>query len=156
MSHAENRSPADLGRLLAERRARDRISLRDAAEQIGVSFNTLARVEKGRIPDVQTFQRISEWLGVSPADFFQSRARTVESTPDVIASHLSADPALTDEAADKIANIVSELYGALARRTGTTAVHLRSARTLPADAAIKLAHLVEQMRRSLEKEDAVR
>ena len=156
MKRSEPLSPSDLGRLLAERRARDRVSLRDAAEKMGLSFNTLARVEKGRVPDVQTFQRIAEWIGLSPADFFQAEAHRVESTPDAIASHLSADPALTDEAADKIASIVTELYGALARRTGTTAVHLRSARALPADAAVRLADLVEQMNRSLEREHAAR
>jgi transcriptional regulator with XRE-family HTH domain len=149
-------APGDLGRLLRERRRRDGLSLREAAQDVGVSFNTLARIEKGHIPDVGTFQRIAEWVGVPPAAFFHPERRSSESTPDIVAHHLRADPALTDEAAERIAGIVSELYSTLARSTATTAVHLRSARALRADAAVRLADLIVQMQRRLEHEDAAR
>lgn len=149
-------TPADLGRLLRERRQHDELSLRDAADEIGVSFNTLARIEKGYVPDVATFQRIADWVGVSPAEFFSPQRQRSESTPAVIASHLSGDPALSDESAERIARIVDELYSVLAQRGATAAVHLRSSRALRADAAVRLAHVVVKMCESLEQEDAAR
>jgi len=152
----ESLTPRDLGRLLRERRQRDGLSLREAAEDVGISFNTLARIEKGHVPDVGTFQRLAEWVGVPPGAFFGPERRRSESTPDIVASHLRADPALTDEASMRISSIVSELYSTLARSADTTAVHLRSARTLRADAAVRLANLIEDMQRALEQEDAAR
>jgi hypothetical protein len=92
-----------------------------------------------------------------PAEaFFHTQHRRSISTPDVIASHLRADPALSDEASRRISGIVSELYSTLARGTDTTAIHLRSARALRADAAVRLADLIVQMQRTLEQEDAAR
>lgn len=149
-------TPRDLGRLLRERRRRDGLSLRQAAQDVGVSFNTLARIEKGHVPDLGTFQRIAEWVGVPPGAFFHPQPRRSESTPDIVANHLRADPALTDEAAQRIASIVSDLYSALARSTATTAIHLRSARALRADAAVRLADLIVQMQCKLEQENAAR
>jgi transcriptional regulator with XRE-family HTH domain len=132
------------------------MSLRDAADQVGISFNTLARIEKGRVPDVATFQRLAEWIGISPGEFFRPQQPRSQSTPGVIAAHLTADPALSDEAAGRIAAIVDELYGALARRDATMAVHLRSGRALPADAAVRLADIVVSMQHALEREDGAR
>lgn len=149
-------TPRDLGRLLRERRRRDGLSLREAAEDVGVSFNTLARIEKGHVPDVGTFQRIAEWVGVTPGAFFRPERRRSGSTPDIVANHLRADPALSDEAAERIVGIVSELYSALARSTATTAMHLRSSRALRADAAVGLADLIVQMQCKLEQENAAR
>jgi len=149
-------TPRDIGRLLRERRRRDGLSLREAAEDVGVSFNTLARIEKGHVPDVGTFQRIAEWVGVTPGAFFGPERRRSESTPDIVANHLRADPALSDEAAERIVGIVSELYSALTHRTATTAIHLRCARALRADAAVRLADLIVQMQCKLEEENAAR
>src|SRR4051812_6665104 len=44
-----------------ERERRGRLSLRAAAEQADVPFNTLARVEKGDLPDLANFRRIVAW-----------------------------------------------------------------------------------------------
>ena len=141
----------DLGRLLRERRKRDSLSLRQAAIEIGISFNSLARIERGRVPDVATFKRLAEWIGVSPAACFEPRQDRVTPTPAAIAAHLSADPALTEEAAERIAAIVEELYGTLVRRDTAAAFHLRAARALRTDAAALLADLIEGMQRALEQ-----
>ncbi len=146
----------DLGRLLRERRRRDGLGLRKAAAEIGISFNSLARIERGRVPDVATFKRLAEWLGVSPAAFFEPQQERVTPTPAAIAAHLSADPALTEEAAERIAAIVEELYGTLARRDTAAAFHLRAARALRTDAAALLADLIETMQRALEQRHGAR
>ena len=58
-----------LGALVAGRREKDGLNLREAAELAGVSFNTLSRVERGHTPDLNSFRKIVDWLGV-PADRF--------------------------------------------------------------------------------------
>ena len=56
-----------LGAMVRERRARR--TLREVAGEIGIGPATLLRVESGRIPDVGTFGKICQWLGVDPGDF---------------------------------------------------------------------------------------
>lgn len=59
-----------IGRLIAyvrEERTRRRLSLRGAADESGIPFATLARIEHGRAPDLLTFRRLVLWLRI-PAD----------------------------------------------------------------------------------------
>jgi transcriptional regulator with XRE-family HTH domain len=132
-----------------ERERRGRLSLRAAAEQAEVPFNTLARVEKGDLPDLANFRRIVEWLGVAPERFFQPPQIRTENTPEVIAYHLARDPNLTDAAAEKIAGLVRELYTNLATADQGVRVHLRAAATFTPEAARKLGHLLEQIQARL-------
>lgn len=133
----------------AERQRRGRLSLRAAAEQAEVPFNTLARVEKGDLPDLANFRRIVDWLGLPPERFFQPPHIRTENTPDVIAYHLARDPNLTDAAAEKIAGLVRELYTNLAGINRGMRVHLRAAATFDPEASRKLAGLLEQMQSKL-------
>ena len=139
----------DLGPLVANERRRRGLSLRDAAKDVGVPFNTLARVERGHLPDLAKFKRLVEWAGVDAAQFFEPRERTV-TTPEVVAQHLQTDPNLSDGAAERIAGLVADLYQALAQPRQVTAAHLRAARTLRPDAARAMGSLVADL------QDAVR
>jgi len=140
-----------LGRLVrSERLKRGRLSLRAAAEQAEVPFNTLARVEKGDLPDLANFRRIVDWLGLPPERFFQPPRIRTEYTPEVIAHHLARDPNLTDAAAEKIAGLVRELYTSLAGTQRPIRVHLRAAATFKPEASRKLSNLLEQMQQKLE------
>ena len=56
-----------LGVLVRERRGARK--LRETAAEIGIGPATLLRVEAGRIPDLVTFGKICQWLGVDPATF---------------------------------------------------------------------------------------
>ena len=60
---------ADLGAVLKARRRQKRLSLRDLHELTGVSVNTLSRVERGHVPDLENFRRIVDWLD-EPAERF--------------------------------------------------------------------------------------
>ena len=62
---------SDLGRLVLAERTRRGMSLRDAALAIGIPFNTLARVEKGHVPDLPKFKRLVEWCGADIKQFFE-------------------------------------------------------------------------------------
>jgi len=57
--------------------------LRVVAEEIRtVSAPTLSRVEKGNLPDLETFARLCKWLNVSP-DEFVIDAPTPQSGPEL-------------------------------------------------------------------------
>jgi transcriptional regulator with XRE-family HTH domain len=139
-----------LGELLRSERTRRGKSLRSAAADIGVSFNVLARVERGQLPDVDNYHRIIRWLGLSTAEFLDDQAETQPtSTIEAIAQHLRLDPHLTAESRDRIAAVVRDLYAALARPDGEVTVHLKAARTFKPAAAQLLADVLDEMRASL-------
>lgn len=142
---------SDLGGLVAAERAKRRLSLRDAAVALDIPFNTLARVEKGHVPDLPKFKRLVEWCGADINQFFEMSERA-SATTDIIAEHLTADRDLPPEAARHIAGIVSELYQALARPQRVAAAHLRSASTFRPDAARALGQLINDMNEALIKE----
>ena len=100
---------SQLGPMLRTRRRNMRLSLRDLAAEIGVSLNTLSRVERGYVPNLNNFQRIVDWLGV-PADSFLEAQADPASTPEAIARHLRSDRRLSPEAATRIGEIVEEMY----------------------------------------------
>jgi transcriptional regulator with XRE-family HTH domain len=55
----------DLGRLVLARRNERGIGIRAAAKEVGISHGTLARVEKGFFPDLENYEKINRWLGIS-------------------------------------------------------------------------------------------
>jgi len=127
------------------------MSLREAASEIGIPFNTLARVEKGHVPDLPKFKRLVEWCGIDINRFFEIQERATATT-DVIAEHLRADRNLPPEAAERIAGIVGDLYQALARPQAIAAVHLRAANTFRPDASRALGALLSDLNRALVEE----
>ena len=144
-----------LAKLLKDRRHTRGIGLRTAAEEARVSFNTLARVEAGHVPDIETFTRLARWVGRSPADFFGTGSITAESTPDAIETHLRSDSALSAAAAERIAGIVREAYDLLAQpKTVAVACHFRAAPTFTAEASALFAELLQEMHTLLLNEEA--
>jgi transcriptional regulator with XRE-family HTH domain len=133
------------------RRAR-RLSLRDLADQIGVSFNTLSRVERGFWPDLKNYQAIVGWLEL-PASTFLGPLESA-STPDVITKHLFSDPLLSAEGAEEIATLVQRMYSKLAEPVPAYAVHMRSAGTFVPAAGNALGQMIENMHSALVAEDS--
>ena len=54
-----------LGQLIADKRGPN--GVRMTAARIGLSPATLSRVENGRLPDLENFQKICRWLKVDPS-----------------------------------------------------------------------------------------
>ncbi len=102
-----------LAALIAKKR--DGRPLRDVAEQIGgVSAPTLSRIEKGNIPDIDTFMRLCRWLEVSPNDF-QSGGGNVGiasglATKDRVCAHLRADRDLPPDTARALTTMIELAY----------------------------------------------
>ena len=109
----ERQELSRLGRLVAAERSRRRLSLREAAAELAIPFNSPARVERGHIPDLPKLKRLVEWCGADISQCFTAHERAA-ATPEIIAENLHADRSLTPEAAEQISDIVTELYEALA------------------------------------------
>ena len=142
---------SELGSLVAAERSRRGMSLREAAADVGMPFNTLARVEKGHVPDLPKFKRLLDWCGADINQFFSPQERAI-ATPEVIAEHLRADRNLAPDAAEHISRIVTELYQVLAQPEEVVAAHLRAAKTFRPEAARSLGELLTDLHNALLKE----
>jgi transcriptional regulator with XRE-family HTH domain len=142
----------ELGKLVREHRGRQ--SIRQAAAEAGVSFSTLSRVEAGAQPDLATFLRLCAWLEEPPERFFRSAVQKPTDTIDAVASHLFADPRLSPDAAERISQVVRDLYAALAQETHEPeplALHLRATTTMRPGVPERLGSLLHDMRSALEQ-----
>ena len=142
---------SDLGQLVLAERTRRGMSLREAALETDIPFNTLARVEKGHVPDLPKFKRLVEWCGADIRQFFEINEKAAATT-EVIAEHLRADRNLPPEAAERIAYIVDGLYQVLAQPQEVVAVHLRSAKTFRPEAVSTLGELLSDLNKALVEE----
>lgn len=98
-----------LGRKLVEKRT-DR-GIREVAAEIGVSPATLSRVERGHMPDLETFSKICRWLTVDPGEVLG-----VSGTPSDrphIGVHFRKDQALKPETAQALAQLILAAQRAL-------------------------------------------
>lgn len=119
MAHEIN--TAKLAGSISDRRKKDKLGVRAAAEQIGdVSASTLSRVEKGNLPDLDTYLRICRWLGYAPS-FFQAspRSETKDESqlPDDLIVQLRADRTLDERTQDALVTMIRTAYAAA--RAGT-------------------------------------
>lgn len=92
---------------------RGEMGLREAIQQIGdISPATLSRIENGRVPDMDVFLRLCDWIGVTAETFLKREGETVPSpkTTEVIEAHLRADRTLDDSTAEAIAKMVKAAY----------------------------------------------
>jgi transcriptional regulator with XRE-family HTH domain len=91
-----------LGRRLAEKRGE--VGIRAAAREVGVSPATLSRVERGYLPDLETFSKICKWLQVDPGQVL-GVTKPASSAPSV-AVHFRKNATLSPETAKALANMV--------------------------------------------------
>jgi transcriptional regulator with XRE-family HTH domain len=113
----------ELGRHISRKRVNEGLSLREVSKVTGVSPSTLSRIEtaKGFMPDAVTLARLCQWLSIPiervvgthnsnkteklPVVYYPS-----ESTPSIIEAHLRADPDLTPETAQALAELFRVAY----------------------------------------------
>jgi transcriptional regulator with XRE-family HTH domain len=149
---AEILAIGELGRLVRERRADNRLSVRQAAQDADVSFATLARVEDGGQPDFVTFMKLCAWLGRPPSSFFRSVAERPTDHLEKALAHLAADPRLPAGAANQITSLVRDLYTALAQPPELVPVmdmHLRATAVMRTGVPERLVGVLTDMRQAL-------
>jgi transcriptional regulator with XRE-family HTH domain len=99
--------------------------LRETATEIGnVSPSTLSRVENGKMPDMEPFLLLCDWLKVPPAHFFKNTNKmlsadvdTSSDTSEAIAIQLRADKHLDPTTANVLATLVKAAYRDLPHRS---------------------------------------
>jgi len=91
-----------LGRKLAEKRGA--VGIREAAKEIGVSPATLSRVERGHMPDLETFGKICRWLNIDPGEVLGTG--TASSAKELVAVHFRKAQALKPETAQALAQMI--------------------------------------------------
>jgi Helix-turn-helix. len=118
---------AELGSAVRRRRDQEGLSLRDAAQETGVSASTLSRIENGAgKPDADNIARLTTWLDM-PIERVMSRGNLGvgdpkpviyyphESTPEVVEAHLRADRHLTPETAKALSELFRVAYTQFSR-----------------------------------------
>ncbi len=112
----------ELGRAIRRKREEMGLSLRDVADETGVSASTLSRIENGTgKPDADNIARLTAWLNVpverimSGRDTESNEERAVvyfpqESTPEIVEAHLRADRSLTPETAKALSELFRVAY----------------------------------------------
>jgi transcriptional regulator with XRE-family HTH domain len=91
-----------LGRLALEKRGD--VGVRSAAKEIGISPATLSRVERGYLPDLETFGKICKWLAVDPGQVL-GVTPSPSLTPRV-AVHFKKQATLSPSTAQALAQMV--------------------------------------------------
>ncbi len=113
---------AELGTAVRRRREQQGLSLRDVAEETGVSASTLSRIENGRgKPDADNIARLAAWLDMPIERVMHSGHRSAtdpkpvvyyphESTPEIVEAHLRADRQLSPETAKALSELFRVAY----------------------------------------------
>src|SRR6476620_2554371 len=111
----------ELGRAIKRHREELKMSLRDVADEIGVSASTLSRIENGTgKPDADNIARLASWLDMPIERVMHQGHRGTdpnpvvyyphESTPEIVEAHLRADKHLTAETAKALSELFRVAY----------------------------------------------
>ncbi len=112
----------ELGDAVRRRREQQGMSLRDVADETGVSASTLSRIENGTgKPDADNIARLAAWLDMPIERLMHHGPRSAadpnpvvyyphESTPEIVEAHLRADRHLTPETAKALSELFRVAY----------------------------------------------
>jgi len=100
-----------LGRKLVD--ARGPRGIRLVSKEIGVSPATLSRVERGHLPDLETFTKICRWLDIDPGDVLGVRTSEADACRPAATVHFRKDQAISPAAAAALALLILAAQRAL-------------------------------------------
>lgn len=98
------------------KRGKLKLGLRVLANDIGISASTLSRIEQGKLPDIDTYIKLCDWLEV-PTEYFTV---TVDRTDDIkseVIAHLRADKNLPSETAEALIQMINIAYASTTKQT---------------------------------------
>jgi transcriptional regulator with XRE-family HTH domain len=118
--------PVDLGDRVRAKRRSKKLSIREAAKEIGVSAPTVSRVERGsHLPDLNNLLLLARWAGVRIDPVLHPDSRRLRnalvhdphaSTPEAVELHLRADKNLDRGDAEALAEMFRLAYEALSAK----------------------------------------
>jgi transcriptional regulator with XRE-family HTH domain len=121
--------PVELGDRVRAKRRSKKFSIREAAEEIGVSAPTISRVERGHLPERENLLRLARWAGVRIDPVLHDSARRVRnalvhgpdaSTVEAVELHLRADKNLSRDDAEALSEMFRLAYDALSAKQTRT------------------------------------
>ena len=99
-------SLTSIGPLVREKRGVR--GIREAATEIGISYATLSRIENGKVPDLETFSKICQWVGIDPGELLgferKKPVKTKEGT--IVLAHFRADKDLAPDTISALTELV--------------------------------------------------
>jgi transcriptional regulator with XRE-family HTH domain len=104
-----------LGRKLLEKQG-DR-GVRETAAEIGISPATLSRVERGYLPDLETFGKICRWLEIDPGEVLGIKVAAGPAAPKA-AVHFRKDREIAPRTAQALAKLILAAQRALLHSEG--------------------------------------
>jgi transcriptional regulator with XRE-family HTH domain len=114
--------PVELARRVKAKRKAEKLNLRDAGTQVGMSAATLSRVESGsHLPERDRLFRLAEWAGMplgraARASRNQGVHRERAHTVEAIELHLRADKKLDPDDAETLVELVRTAYDRMSQR----------------------------------------
>lgn len=97
-----------LSKLLVEKRGER--GVREFAREIGISAATLSRIERGKLPDIETFGKLCSVLKLDPADILEIEnieVKPAATSPAAVAAvHFKADAHYSLQAAQDLAALI--------------------------------------------------
>ena len=130
MAHKSGVNTAELGNAIRRRREQQRMSLRDLADETGVSASTLSRIENGTgKPDADNIARLAAWLDMPIERVMHHGNRAAndpnpvvyyphESTPEIVEAHLRADKHLPPQTAKALSELFRVAYAQFSQPDG--------------------------------------
>jgi transcriptional regulator with XRE-family HTH domain len=92
---------------------RGTVGVRAAARDAGISPATLSRIENGHVPDLETFEKICQWLGKDPRRFLAAPPTSV-----VAAVQFRKKGTVKKETADALGSLIMAVQAMLEAETG--------------------------------------
>lgn len=104
------------------RRQRGDQGIRAIAREIGVSPATLSRVERGNLPDLETFAKICRWMRLDPAEVLgveYPKNESMESSQGAITAtaHFKTGQTTSPELANALAEMILAAQRMMGRRS---------------------------------------
>src|SRR5919106_5959568 len=133
MTNKTRVNTAELGSAIRRRREQQGLSLRDVADETGVSASTLSRIENGTgKPDADNIARLAAWLDMPIERVMHHGHRAAtdpkpvvyyphESTPEIVEAHLRADRQLTPQTAKALSELFRVAYAQFSQTEGKPA-----------------------------------
>jgi transcriptional regulator with XRE-family HTH domain len=100
-------SLTSIGPLVREKRGTR--GIREVADDIGISYATLSRVENGKLPDLETFSKICRWLQIDPSEILGCSTKTKSTNikeGGTLLAHFRADKNLQPETLKALTELV--------------------------------------------------
>ncbi len=100
-----------VGTKLRERRGSR--GVREVAEEVGISPATLSRVERGHLPDIETFGKVCQWLKLDPSEVLGVRVQQTSDERTKAMVHFRKDNTLRPETAQALGFLIIAAQRAL-------------------------------------------